>query len=298
MKNNISIKLLVLFIAIVLWLHQILIKTHTLEINIPIKLIETPQNLIPDSSRLPEITVNISATGKDILLFQLSKKFFQIDTSYFRYGKNQIDPKSDQFVYSDKIELEVNSIDKTDDFFINMDKLVERTKPLKIQYASTNEEEFFLNNKVKDANRKITLKGPLALLNEVEVIFTKKISSKMIVDGKLTVDIISPDPKIRLIQEKIEFEITNTKIIKRTITLIPIKYSETENISIIPQKVSVMVSGPKEIVEKLNISSITANLNTSILKKDFANVSFEVPSGVKIIEYTPKKIQVIWNDQQ
>lgn len=298
MKNNISIKLLVLFIAIVLWIHQIMIKTHTLEINIPIKLIETPQNLIPDSSKLPEVTVNISATGKDILLFQLSKKFFQIDTSHFRYGKNQIDPKSDQLVYSDKIELKVNLIDKANDFFINMDKLVERTKPLKIQYASTNEEEFFLNNKVKDANRKITLKGPLALINEVEVIFTKKISSKMIIDGKLTVDIISPDPKIKLIQEKIEFEITNTKIIKRTITLIPIKYSETENISIIPQKVTVMVSGPKEIVEKLKVSSITANLNTSILKKDFANVSFEVPSGVKIIEYTPQRIQVIQNDQQ
>ena len=297
MKKNLFIKLLVLFIAIVLWLHQILIKTHTLEINIPLKLIETPQNLILDSSRLPEVTVEISATGMDILLFRFSKKFFQIDTSHFRYGKNQIDPKSDQLVYSDKIELKINSIDKTNDFFINMDKLVERTKPINIQYASANEEEFFLKNKVKNANRKIIIKGPLALLNVVESIFTKRISSKMIVDGKLTVDLISPDPKIELLQKKVEFEITNTKIIQKTISLIPIKFSETENITIIPQKVSVMVSGPKEIIEQLNKNNIIANLNKSILKKDYANVSFEVPSGVKIIEYTPQRIQVIQNDR-
>jgi len=298
MKNHLSMKLLVLFIAIILWVHQIMIKTHTLEINIPIKLIETPQNLIPDSFRLPEVTVEISATGKDLLLFQISRKFFQIDTSHFRYGKNQIDLKPDQLMYSDKIKLNINSINKTEDFFINMDKLVERTKPFKIQYASANEEEFFLKNKVKNANRKITLRGPLALLNEVEQIFTKKISSKMIVDGKLTVELISPDPKIDLFQDSIEFEITNTKIVHKTISLIPIKYPETENITIIPQKVSVMVSGPKEIMEKLNTNSIIANLNLSVLKKGFASVSFKVPFGVKIIEYTPQRIQVIQNDQQ
>ncbi len=298
MKNNISIKLLVLLIAIVLWLHQVLIKTHSLEINIPIKLIDTPLNLIPDSSRLPEVTIEINATGKDILLFQISKKSFHIDTSHFRYGKNQINLKADQLVYSDKIELNIISIDKTEDFFINMDKLVEREKSLKIQYASAKDEEFFIKNKVKDTNRKITIKGPLALLNDVEYIHTMDISSKMIVDGKLTVNLISPNPKIELLQEKIEFEITNTKIIRRTISLIPIKYPETENITIIPQKVSVMVSGPKEIIEQLDINSIIANLNISILKKDFANISFDVPSGVKIIEYTPQRIQVIHNDRK
>ena len=296
MKNNISIKLLVLFIAIVLWFHQVLIKIHTLEINIPIKLVETPPNLIPDSSRLPEVTVEISATGKDFLLFQLSKKSFNIDTSHFRYGKNQIVPKAEQLVYSNKIRMKINSIDKTDDFFINMDKLVERSKPIKIQYASAKDEEFFIKNKVKNTNKKINIRGPLALINDFEYILTKKISSKIIDDGKLIIELISPNPKIELLQAEMEFEITNTKIIRRTITLIPIKYSENKNITIIPQKVSVMVSGQKEIVEQLDNNTIVANLNTSILNRDFASVSFKVPTGVKIIEYTPQRIQVIQND--
>ncbi|MDP8267660.1 MAG: CdaR family protein [Candidatus Tenebribacter davisii] len=298
MKNNISIKLLVLFIAILLWLHQILIKTHNIEIDIPIKLVKTPQNLITDSNKLPDITINISAAGKDILLFHYSRKYFQIDTSNFRYGKNQIYLNADQLVYADKIKIDINSIDKTEDFFINMDKLIERSKPIKIQYASANDEEFFIKNKIKNPNRKIAVKGPLALLKEIEFIMTNKISSKMIEDGKLSVAIISPDPKVEILQDKIEFEITNTKIISRTISLIPIKYPENINISIIPQKVSVMVKGPKEIIEDLRTSSITANLNITSLKKNFANVIFDVPSGVKILEYTPQKIQIIHNDRK
>ena len=296
MNNNVTIKLLVLIIAIVLWFHQILIKTHSLEITIPIKLIQTPQSLIPDSSSLPEVTIEISATGKDILLLHLSKKSFQIDTSHFRYGKNQIVPKAEQLVYSNKIRMKINSIDKTEDFFINMDKLVERTKPLKIQFASAKDEEFFINNKVKNADKKIVIRGPLALVNDIEYILTKKISSKIIKDGQLTIGLISPSPKIELLKDEMEFEVTNTKIIRRTISLIPIRYSENENITIIPQKVSVMVSGPKEIVQKLDGNTIIANLNTSILKRDFASVSFKVPTGVKIIEYTPHRIQVIQND--
>ena len=118
----------------------------------------------------------------------------------------------------------------------------------------------------------------------------------MIKDGRLLVELISPNPKIEFLQTEVEFEITNTKTIRRTISLIPIKYPETENITIIPQKVSVMVDGPKEIVEQLDENKIIANLNTSILNRDFATVSFKVPSGVKIIEYTPQKIQVIQND--
>lgn len=296
MKNNISVKLLVLFITIILWLHQILLKDHTIEINVPIKLIETPENLIQESSRLPEVTVNITASGKDIFLLHLSKRVFQINTNHFRYGKNQINLKAEQFLYSDKINLKINRIAEAEDFFVNMDKLVKREKSINIQYASAEDEEFFIKNKIKDTNRKIELVGPLAMLNSVEFIFTKKISSKMINDGKLTVELISPDPKIELVRNKIEFEVTNTKIIQRTISLIPIKYPETENITIIPQKLSVMVNGPKEIVEQLNTNSIVANLNTSIIKKGFADITFEVPSGIKIMEYTPQKIQVIQNE--
>ncbi|MCF7858108.1 MAG: hypothetical protein K9N07_02115 [Candidatus Cloacimonetes bacterium] len=296
MKNNIWIKLIVVLLAIFFWFHQILIKQHTINVNIPLKLLATPENLVLDYPRLPNITANITALGKDILVFNLSKKYFLVDAANFRYGKNPIDLVEDQLDYSENIKLQVNSILTPDDFYINMDKLVERQKLLEVQYKSVNDEEFFIKNKIKDPNRKVTVKGPLALINKIDHIKTKEISNKMIVDGKITIELVSPDAKIELEQNVVEFEITNTKIVQRTISLIPIKYPEDKNISIIPQKVSVMVSGPKEIVEELNVNSIMATLNTSNLNKDFTNVTFKLPTGIKILEYTPQNIQIIRNE--
>ena len=78
-------------------------------------------------------------------------------------------------------------------------------------------------------------------------------------------------------------------------SLIPIQFPENQKLSIIPQKVSVMVKGPQKIIEKLKDSSIIANLNMQKIKEGFTSITFDVPSGVEIIEYTPQKIQVIQN---
>ena len=89
----------------------------------------------------------------------------------------------------------------------------------------------------------------------------------------------------------------NIRIITRTISLIPIKYPENLNISIIPQNVSAMISGPEDIVSKLDNKIIIAYLNESKIKKNnFVQVDFDFPAGVKLIEYTPHKIQIIHNE--
>ncbi|MCK4956854.1 MAG: hypothetical protein KAS49_04410, partial [Candidatus Cloacimonetes bacterium] len=112
-----------------------------------------------------------------------------------------------------------------------------------------------------------------------------------------TLKLLLPTDKVSLSKDSINLEVSRTKMIIRTITLIPIKYPESENITIIPQKVSVMVSGPIEIINKLTQKSIKAKLNyNKLLNNKTANVSFILPPGVKLLEYTPNKIQIIEND--
>jgi len=181
-------------------------------------------------------------------------------------------------------------------FQVSMDKLVEKKKPINIQYASAKDEEFFIENKIINTQQRVTIKGPLAIISEIKNIKTQKISKKMVVNNKLNVSLINPHENIQLLKDIVVLEITQTKIVNKTISLIPIKFPESENITIIPQKVSVMVRGPEELVEKLDINTITANLELGKIRKNFTDVSFELPSGIKIVEFTPKKIQVIRNE--
>ena len=294
MIKNLLVKILVLLIAILLWMQFTLIKIHEEKIPISIKLVNVPHDLVLED-KLSEIPVHIRAKGMDILFLKLSKANFEIDARNFKYGKNKLKFTEKNLVYAHRITLQILNIDNPGNLHVNMDKLVEKKKSIEILYASAKDEEFFIENKITNTQQKVTVKGPLSILNEIKIVQTEPISKKMVKNGKLTVLLIKPDVKAELLKDRIIFDVTQTKSINRTISLIPIKFPETENISIIPQKVSVMVRGPKEIVEKLDSNSIIAELNLAKIRKGFTEVKFEVPAGIRIIEYTPKRIQIIEN---
>ncbi len=296
MKNNLLIKVLVLLIAVLLWAQQILLRTHTVVLDVPIQLINIPEDLAIEQIELPKIPVKVRGKGLDIISANISKVTIDVDASNFLYGKNRIRFGEKNINYSDRIHLIIVEMQDDSNLQVSMDKLVEKKKPISIQFASAKDEEFFIENKIINTQQRVTLKGPLALVSEIKNIKTQKISKKMVVDNKLNVSLINPHENIQLLKDTIVLEITQTKIVNKTISLIPIKFPDSENITIIPQKVSVMVRGPEELVEKLDINTITANLELGKIRKNFTDVSFELPSGIKIVEFTPKKIQVIRNE--
>jgi hypothetical protein len=297
MKKNLLIKILVLIIAILLWIQQILLRPHDVEFQVPIKLLNIPNNLALQEVELPTLTVLIKAKGYDLLSAKVSQVAFEVDASNYKYGDNQIKLHTRDLSYSKRVQLDVVELVEHDPIFVHLDKLVEKQKPIKVEYATSKDEEFFIENKITNAQQRVGIKGPLSLLHEIKTIKTEPVSQKMVEDSKITATLIIPNANVQLLKDKVILNVTHTKIIIRTISLIPIKFPETANITIIPQKVSIMVTGPEELVEKMDLNSVTANLEIDKVRKGFAGVTFELPSGVKIVEFTPKGIQVIQNEE-
>lgn len=297
MRKNLVIKILVLLIAILLWLQQVLQKTHNVELLVPISLQNLATNLVLEDIILPQIRVEIQAKGYDVIFAKFSNFSFNIDAAKYKYGKNKIKLTEKNLVYPKRINLKVIDINYDNDLVITVDRLSEKSKPVEIVYESTADEEFFIENKILNENQKVVLKGPLILLKQIEVVKTKPINKKMVMGGKLNAELISPNVNVKLETEQVVYEITQTKIINKTISLIPIKFPESENLTIIPQKVSIMISGPEEILITLNNNSFDANLDLKNVRKGFTGVKFDLPSGVKMVEYTPQRIQVIRNEE-
>ena len=297
MKKNLPIKILVLVIAILFWLQQILLRQQEIEFYVPIKLHNIPQNLAIQQIELPLVPVLIKAKGYDLISAKIAKIAFDIDASNYRYGDNQIKILERDLAYSKRIQLDVVDIVLNEEIFVNLDKLAEKQKPIEVSYASSKDEEFFIENKITNSQQRVGVKGPLSLLNEIRTIKTEPITQKMMIDSKINVQLVIPNANVQLLKDKVILEVTHTKIINRTISLIPIKFPETENITIIPQKVSIMIRGPEEIVEPMNKNSINAVLEIDDVHKGFTGVAFELPFGVKLVEYTPKRIQVIENEE-
>ena len=244
MRRNISIKILVVLIAVVLWFQQVLLKIHTEELLIPIRFTNIPENLVVLEETLREIPVIIKTRGMDFLIMKMSQVYFNVDAGKFKFGNNFIQVTDQNLHYSDRITLEVKKINSSKNTIIEMDKLITKSFPIQIQYDTAKDEEFFLQNKIINNFQNIDVEGPQTILNKYKLIQTKKITKKMIKDNKLTIALITPDPKMNLEKDQISLEITQSKMVTKTISLIPVRYPLNQNISIIPQKVSAMVRGP------------------------------------------------------
>ncbi|OPX28539.1 MAG: hypothetical protein B1H06_03100 [Candidatus Cloacimonas sp. 4484_143] len=157
---------------------------------------------------LPKIPVKVRGKGLDIISANISKVTIDVDASNFLYGKNRIRFDEKNINYSDRIHLFIVEMQDDSNLQVSMDKLVEKKKPISIQFASAKDEEFFIENKIINTQQRVTLKGPLALVSEIKNIKTQKISKKMVVDNKLNVSLINPHENIQLLKDTIVLEIT------------------------------------------------------------------------------------------
>ncbi len=296
MKKNLLIKLIVLLIAIILWIQQILLKTHKQEINVPIQLKNIPEQLTIGDSELPIVGLNYQALGFDILKLKFSDIYFEVDASDFTYGNNNFMVTKRKLHLPKNINLISKNITTNTNLSVSLDKIIETRKYIIVQFETTKDKEFFIKNRIKNLHQRIKLKGPYKKLKDIENISTEKISSKDVEEGKLVVKLLSPDPQIILAKNEVTLEVTQSKTIERVFSLVPIKFPETEDLSIIPQKVSIRIKGPQEVVQDLDKNSIQANLNISKIKNNSTTVKFDLPSGIEVLEYTPYKIQVIKNN--
>lgn len=302
MKKNLFIKILVVFLAILLWIQQSLLKSHTDELTIPVRFVNISTNLVLLDDEIPMIPVTLEGRGLDFFILKLSNVYFEINAKNFIYGQNHYQIKESNIRNLSRMKISIDRKNLENKTSINLDKIIEAKKSIEILYASAKDEEFFIQNKIINSLQKVKVKGPKSLLDSIKRIKTEKISSKKIKDGKLTAQLIDPDPRVQLIKNTVVLEITHIKLINRTISLIPITYPLDQEITIIPQKVSIMIRGPKEIVDILEKSSVEAYIDLKDIKKIqtgksiSVDVNFDLPSGIQLIDYTPRKIKILKND--
>jgi len=297
MSKNLLLKIIVLLIAAVLWLQLILLQEHVESFKIPVTLINLPAQLVPNQEELPEIPVTIKARGIDLVYVQLSGVTFEVDASEFSYGENKLLLNSNNLAKPKRIKIELNDVAAGEELYVNLDRVIEKKKNIELRYKTAEDEEYFSNYKIQLSGIKVSVSGPSSLVNEVASIKTDKLSRNSVVNDKIKVNLIKPDPRLQLQKEQLNLDIMESRIVTKTISLIPITFPHTLEISIIPQKVTVMISGPEDILQEVDKNSITARLDiNNINNQEYTGILFELPTGTKIQEYTPNRIQVIRND--
>ncbi len=302
MNKKFLLKILVIVLAGLIWLFQAFLKHHQIMQEIPVTLYNIPEKFVLLQNNDVTIPVTFYGRGVDYLFLKMSRPFILINAGNFSYGENKLNIVETNLVFPERAKLEIRNISSDEGQFIFLDRQKLKQLPLELRFSTAADEEFFLENKILNRDQRIQVTGPESVLKAIFSIKTKPISRKQVRDGKISVELEKPEVQIQIMKESILLDVAQTKIINRTISLIPIEYPLNKNITIIPQKVSVLITGPKEIVDKMNQNSIRAYFNSKDLDKLPLNksrsiaVEFSFPAGIKLIEYTPERIQILRNE--
>ena len=90
--ENLGIKLVSLFLALLIWFHATTEKNYTQTIRLPVKYSYTlPDSFILLSYPPKEVRLRITAKGKTLLKLKYSKAFYKVDIGPLDLGKDVID---------------------------------------------------------------------------------------------------------------------------------------------------------------------------------------------------------------
>jgi hypothetical protein len=97
--------------------------------------------------------------------------------------------------------------------------------------------------------------------------------------------------------DAVELTIEIAETYTRTIPLVRIDYPQNRGVSIIPQYVTVKVEGTQNVIQNLTQRMIRATVDIpEAFEYDFANIVVDVPDNMRLVEYTPQRVQLIPNE--
>jgi len=297
MKENLALKILVLLISIFLWFQQTLLEEQMATLSVPMQLSSIPNDLVTEPNSISSIPVQIKARGTDIFLIKILSAYFKIDAKDFRYGKNLLKISLSNLILPEHFNIHITELNTANNFTISMDRMVTKSKYVHINYSSAKDIEFFLKNRINEKRIKVKVRGAMTIINPLKYIETEKITRKMVKNNKIRIRLIPKNKEITLLEPEITLDVKQQKLVSKTLSLVPIQFSHDKKVTLIPQKVTFMVRGPENIINNLDNNAIKAFIeDTNLEKNGFAEIKFQLSPGIKIIDYTPRKVQVIVNE--
>lgn len=291
MNKKIWVWVAAILLAVFLWLQSVLLSDQEQSLQIPIIFDPQPQDLILSGQHEPFVEVNLKAKGVNIFIFKNQNIYYKIDGRKVKYGKNSLHLTPANLSCSQK-QLEYVEGFSQKARIIEMDRITSRKKPVVLTFDSEEDERFYLAQKLDVSSNIVQVKGPEKMLETLDYIKTEPVNKHDLKNNQLKVSLTSPSNLIELQNQNIVIEFNSLSKTIKTIPLINVSYNGEQHIDFSPQRVTVKIEGAQLQVNNISKKDITAML---ILPENQisgdAQLIFELPEGIKLLQYTPEKIR-------
>ncbi len=296
--KKILVPLIVLIVVFVIWFNQNLFREHRSEVPVEIRILDLPEDMVVTEIYPEEIELIVEGRGIDIYRFNKSLYYLSISYNELSLGNNEL-TLTEQYLYLDEPQNNTGLR-----FHLNrrvtvvIDHSIIRQVSVELRYMTEDDEFYFQQRNVGVQPQEVEIVGPNNLVSEITSITTVPLSRDMIEQSAgLTVDLEIPEGILGIKPDVVSITLESLSIITRTIPLINIDYPQEKLSMIIPQAVTVKIEGPADRIQRIRPQMISAYISIpEDYEYDFANIQFRLPDDIKLVEFTPERVQIFHHE--
>ncbi len=253
-KKNIGIKIVSVFLAVFLWLNVALQKEYVTTFEMPIKLVNMPDYLMPSEPFPNNASVKISGKGKQLI----GLKFFSdpkvmVDIFKTTVGeRNVIMDNADVFL--GESDIKVIAIEKPHNIRIVFDSVETKSVYVKNMTNFSTKDGYIVVGTPVVVPNYIKIKGPRKNLLNIDTVYTEKNKiEKLLKDTIVSVGIVpSLKYNVKCSVTHITINIKVQKKISRGLKGIPvhlINIPANVKASLDSTEISLVIEGPQSVVD-------------------------------------------------
>lgn len=260
--HHISLKIAAFLFAITLWFFVVSGKQYEITREIPLELINIPENLALVNSTTPSVKVLIKGSGRELIQYKHRFGKIIVDISNAKLGSNQIILRPQYFKNSQNANIKVSAILNPRRVDAKFDTRISKEIPIRNHVQIQIAPDFTLVGKTSLSPEKIRVSGARNWLTRVFEAQTQELELKNLSsDTVLNVQIKLPENHpVRLDQSEVKLKVTVQELSSRTFENIPVRLLSRPEDSLYqlePNKTRITLTGGKQILESIQPKDIT-----------------------------------------
>ncbi|MEF3694702.1 MAG: hypothetical protein V3576_05070 [Candidatus Cloacimonadota bacterium] len=288
-RELIWLKLLALALATLLWLQSVLVSEHKAVVNLPIVLLNNPDDL--SIKEQPEsIPFLVQGKGIEIIKLALSDLKVSVDASQIRPGQDILSISNYTLNIPDNIDLVMVGPVGNEDIRISAETKREKRVPINLSFENEQVRQEFSRKSLQMSPEFVNIAGPSHLIDNIRSINTVELNRRHLGQASFKLELQMPSGNLSADVEEVRILVSSNQTITKVLNNVPIP--EKPGMRFFPSRLTVKLSGDRQAVDSLRISSLRPELSQTPDQQGFYTVTVRVPDGITLVDVTPDKIRV------
>jgi len=258
-------KLIAILLALVVYAHVYTEREQDAEFNAPLRLNGLSPELVLRNTVPTEVRVTVRAKGKQIWKLRVRPPEVVLDLGLARSGEVHRMLSPADVVFPVGTEATAEAVQAPRMVVLDIDSLVTRQVPVTVRLAGTLPEDSAWDGTWSVTPAVVAVSGPRRDVTALDSVATHPIPLGSLRDSSVRrVPLAVDHPDLQVFPDTVRVELPVVALVRKSLGRIPVHYSAPPAgyfVRVMPDSATLLVSGPRDVVQDLRPSSVTVSLD-------------------------------------